>query len=291
MSMRYTQEMRDYIIEIAPGRLNSEIADMFNKKFGTNLSAKTIKSYKDNHKIISGISKIDYSRIKHKKLLNDEQVEYLKKIYQGISNRECTRLMNEKFNTSFSCQQIKAQKRNLHLISGLTGRFEKGSRPANPIQKGEHLSVETEFQKGHTPKNWVPVGAERKRSDGYIYIKVSDKRGVKYSHLINWKPKHILLWEKEYGPIPEDKSLLFLDGNKENVTLDNLALITKAQRLIMCNKKLIYDDPKLTKEGILIAQTLDATYKKQNELKEKRSEIHGNKKSIKRNVSNAKNIE
>ncbi|MFR4083903.1 HNH endonuclease signature motif containing protein, partial [Faecalibacillus intestinalis] len=140
------------------------------------------------------------------------------------------------------------------------------------------------------PKNWVPVGAERKRSDGYIYVKVSDERGVKYSHLINWKPKHILLWEKEYGPIPEGKSLLFLDGNKENVTLDNLALITKAQRLIMCNKKLIYDDPKLTKEGILIAQTLEATYKKQNELKEKRSKIHGNKKSIKRNVSNAKII-
>lgn len=38
----------------------------------------------------------------------------------------------------------------------------------------------------------------------------------------------------------------------------------------MCNKKLIYDDPKLTKEGILIAQTLESTYKKQNELKEKR---------------------
>lgn len=95
MSMRYTQEMRDYILEIAPGRLNSEVADMFNKKFGTNLSAKTMKSYKDNHKIISGISKVDYSRIKRKKLLNNEQVEYLKKIYQGISNRECTRLMNE----------------------------------------------------------------------------------------------------------------------------------------------------------------------------------------------------
>ena len=168
MSMRYTQEMRDYILEIAPGRLNSEVADMFNKKFGTNLSAKTMKSYKDNHKIISGISKVDYSRIKRKKLLNNEQVEYLKKIYQGISNRECTRLMNEKFNTSFSCQQIKAQKRNLHLISGLTGRFEKGSRPANPIQKGEHLSVETEFQKGHTPKNWVPVGAEKGRMDIFM---------------------------------------------------------------------------------------------------------------------------
>ncbi len=91
--------------------------------------------------------------------------------------------MNEKFNTSFSCQQIKAQKRNLHLISGLTGRFEKGSRPANPIQKGEHLSVETEFQKGHTPKNWVPVGAERKRSDGYIYVKVSDKKRCQISSL------------------------------------------------------------------------------------------------------------
>lgn len=115
MSMRYTQEMRDYIFEIAPGRLNFEIADMFNKKFGTNLSAKTIKSYKDNHKIISGISKIDYSKVKHNRLLNNEQVEYLKEIYQGISNRECTRLMNEKFNTSFSCQQIKAQKKKSSL--------------------------------------------------------------------------------------------------------------------------------------------------------------------------------
>ena len=66
--------MRDYILEIASGRLNSEVADMFNKKFGTNLSAKTMKSYKDNHKIISGISKVDYSRIKRKKLLNNEQV-------------------------------------------------------------------------------------------------------------------------------------------------------------------------------------------------------------------------
>lgn len=291
MRINYTQEMYDYILEIAPGRLNSETADMFNKKFGTNLSAKTIKSYKGNHKIVSKISKIDYSKIKHKKLLNDEQVEYLKSVYQGISNRECTRLMNEKFNTSFSCQQIKAQKRNLHLDSGLTGRFEKGYSPPNPIKKGEHLSVETEFKKGDVPKNWVPIGTERKKADGYIYVKISDKRGIKYPGKVNWKQKHILLWEKKHGPVPKDKTLLFLDGNKENVTLDNLALITKAQRLIMCRKKLIYDDPELTKEGILIAQTLEATYKKQNELKEKRSGKHGNKRTAKRNVSNAKNIE
>lgn len=163
MRINYTQEMYDYILEIAPGRLNSEIADMFNKKFGTNLSAKTIKSYKGNHKIVSRSSKIDYSKIKHKKLLNNEQVEYLKSVYQGISNRECTRLMNEKFNTSFTCQQIKGQKRNLHLDSGLTGRFEKGYSPPNPIKKGEHLSVETEFKKGDVPKNWVPIGTERKK--------------------------------------------------------------------------------------------------------------------------------
>lgn len=154
--------MRDYILEIAPGRLNSEVADMFNKKFGTNLSAKTMKSYKDNHKIISGISKVDYSRIKRKKLLNNEQVEYLKKIYQGISNRECTRLMNEKFNTSFSCQQIKAQKRNLHLISGLTGRFEKGSRPANPIQKENIFRLKLNFKKDILPKTGYLLALKEK---------------------------------------------------------------------------------------------------------------------------------
>ena len=106
--MYFTDEMHQYICDIAKGRLCSEIADMFNEKFGTNVSAKTIKSYKSNHKIRSGRYNIDYSKkTYYNQLLNTEQTEFLKSIYLGISNRECTRLMNEKFGLSLTCTQIK----------------------------------------------------------------------------------------------------------------------------------------------------------------------------------------
>lgn len=132
------------------------------------------------------------------------------------------------------------------------------------LKKGERPSIETEFKKGNCPKNWVPVGTERVKSDGYLYVKVSDIRGIKYAHNVNWKQKHKLIWEQTYGPIPKDSCLIFLDGDKTNVTLDNLACITFAQRLIMCKKHLIYNDSKLTKAGINIAKLLDAVNKKKN---------------------------
>lgn len=262
--MYFTDEMHQYICDIAKGRLCSEIADMFNEKFGTNVSAKTIKSYKSNHKIRSGRYNIDYSKkTYYNQLLNTEQTEFLKSIYLGISNRECTRLMNEKFGLSLTCTQIKGQKRRLKLDSGLDGRFKKGCKPNDHcFKKGERNGIETEYKKGHVPMNWCPVGTERVKADGYLYVKISDVRGVKYAHLINWKQKHVIVWEDTYGPVPEDSCLIFLDGDKTNTDISNLACITKSQRLIMYKKKLMYHDPELTKAGINIAKLIDAANKK-----------------------------
>ena len=264
--MRYTQEMCQYIREIAGGRLCKEIADMFNERFGTNVTASQIKNFKSNHGIISDRSNIDYKKkVYYNRILTDEQIAYLKSIYKGISNRECTRMMNEKFNLSLSCDQIKAQKARLKLNSGLSGRFEKGYKSDYRFKKGERNSIDTEFKKGNKPHNWCPVGTERVKADGYVYVKVKDERGKKNGHKINWKQKHIILWEEAYGPVPEGLFLIFLDNNKLNVNLDNLACVTLAERLIMCKKHLIYDDPDLTKTGISIAKLLAATYKKQKD--------------------------
>lgn len=260
--MTYTKEMHDYIVEIAPGRWNKEIAEMFNEKFGTSITPGMIRSYKANHKIISGRSNVDYSKKQYyNKLLTDEQLDYLKQIYKGISNCECTRMINERFNLNLSCSQIKGQKRRLKLDSGLTGRFEKGYVGPKRFEKGKHYSADTEFKKGHLPKNWVPIGTEIVNADGYVYVKVSDIRGAKYGHLINWKQKHRLIWEEAYGPIPEGHTLLFLDGNQLNITLENLVCISKSERLIMNRNKLIYDDPELTKTGVSIAKLIDKTNK------------------------------
>ena len=262
--MHYTQEMDQYIRKIVKGRLCSEIAEMFNKKFGTSVTASQIKSYKSNHKISSDKTNIDYKKkTYYNQLLNNEQRDYLKSIYKGITNRECTRKINEKFNLNLTCSQVKAQKARLKLDSGLDGRYKKGNKPSNCFKKGERVSIETEFKKGNKPHNWLPIGTERVKGDGYVYVKIKDVRGKKYGHRINWKQKHLIIWEKAYGPVPEKSCLIFLDGNKMNTKLDNLACITLTERLIMCKKHLIYNYPNLTKIGISIAKLYDAANNKQ----------------------------
>lgn len=259
--MRYSQEMDQYIRDIAEGRLCQEIAEMFNKKFGTNVTAANIKSYKSNHKIRSGKSNIDYSnKMYYNQLLNKDQLEYLKSIYVGITNRECTRLMNEKFGLSLTCQQIKGQKQRLKLNSGLDGRFKKGHKVNdNCFKKGERVSVETEFKKGQIPQNWVPVGTERIKSDGYVYVKITDRKGVHPNK--NWKQKHRIIWEKCKGPIPEGMHIAFLDGNKLNLDIENMVLATKQEMLIMSRHNWYSDIQEVTYSRLLLARMMSKRYK------------------------------
>lgn len=54
---------------------------------------------------------------------------------------------------------------------------------------------------------------------------------VKVAEPNKWRMKHILIWEKEHGPVPKTHSVLFLDQNKGNFSLDNLKLVSKAEVL------------------------------------------------------------
>lgn len=40
---------------------------------------------------------------------------------------------------------------------------------------------------------------------------------------------HLLLWEEVHGQIPDGHALVFKDGDKTHITLDNLELITRAE--------------------------------------------------------------
>ena len=54
--MKYTDEMKQFILENYKGRYNQELTDLFNQKFNTNITSRTIKSYKANNKLNSGLS-------------------------------------------------------------------------------------------------------------------------------------------------------------------------------------------------------------------------------------------
>jgi hypothetical protein len=93
-------------------------------------------------------------------------------------------------------------------------------------------------------------------NDGYIIIKTSDNE---------WKKKHLAIWEKANGPIPKGHVVIFADGNKTNMNLDNLLLVTKQELVVMNRCGLIFPDKDLTKIGKTIAAFKMAINKKKNQ--------------------------
>lgn len=248
----YTSEMKKYLCEIIPGRYTHEIAAMFNDKFGTDRTPMDIKRFKSNYKINSGVIKANKERMTYNKLLTDDQEAYLKTIYKGVSNRECTRLLNDKFNLSLTCQQVKGLKARLKLDSGLKGFYVEERVRDTRFKKGNMLGRDTQFKKGLTPHNKQPIGTEVVKDDG-VFVKVSDVKG-KYANTINWKLKQVYVWEQHHGSVPKGKIVTFLDGDKSNFDINNLALVDRSELVTMQHHGLIYSDAELTKVGITVAK-------------------------------------
>lgn len=54
-------------------------------------------------------------------------------------------------------------------------------------------------------------------------------------------PKHRLIYEEHYGPIPDGYAVVFKDSDKSNVTIDNLMLISRAN-LAVINKSIPFTE-------------------------------------------------
>ncbi|HDR9756476.1 TPA: HNH endonuclease signature motif containing protein [Burkholderia cepacia] len=71
----------------------------------------------------------------------------------------------------------------------------------------------------------APLGSERLNTNGYLVRKVSDTG----TEATDSRPVHKLLWESVHGAVPAGQIVSFRDGNRENIALDNLHLLTRAQ--------------------------------------------------------------
>lgn len=199
-----------------------------------------------------------------------EEHEFLRNFIPGHTYKEIVAAYNKKFSEPITLSRVKAYMANHKINNGLTGRFKKGHVPAN---KGTHPPTvgrmgETQFKKGGLPHNTKPIGYERITKDGYIEVKVKMRPSSPLCN-DNFVLKHRLIWEKARGPIPKGCKLTFLDGNKRNCSLENLALITDAEHLQMTKKNLRSENPKLTETGILIARAEIAADKAKKHIKNK----------------------
>lgn len=189
-----------------------------------------------------------------------EERMFLEQFVPGHSHKEITAEFNKRFPPGVKESQIKSAIKRYHLNTGHTGRFEKGQDSHNKGQKMlDHVyqaAEPTMFKPGNLPHNTLPVGTELELPDGYLWVKINDIPKAKKN--VNWKQKHRLLWEQNYGPIPEGHLVIFKDGDRRNFDLDNLACISKQVNLWLSRKHMRFEDADLTEAGIAVAKVMSA---------------------------------
>ncbi len=178
-----------------------------------------------------------------------EEHEFLKEFIPGHTYAEIIEAYNQKFEEPITRSRVKGYMANHKINNGLTGRFKKGNVPFNKGCRGICAAgcEKTWFKTGHVPANHRAVGSERITKDGYIEIKIAEPN--------KWQLKHRFVWEEVNGPIPKGRNIRFLDGDKLNCNIENLALVSKAENLEITRQGLQYENPELTKTGVLIARS------------------------------------
>lgn len=114
---------------------------------------------------------------------------------------------------------------------GAAYRFPKGHAPANKGLRRPGWSVgrmaETQFKKGQPNHNRAPIGAERLSKEGYLQRKLTD---TGYPPR-DWVPVHHIIWRAAGRDIPPGHALIFINGDKTDIRLDNLQILSRADNM------------------------------------------------------------
>lgn len=257
---RTPEEIIAFMRDKAAGASAQELAEKVNATFGTHYTAAQIKSTKSNYKIKGG-RKPGIPTGSASKAFPSEIRDYIFANYLGCGPTEMTTRLNTVFGVSYEKRQLSAYYKNHKLVCGLTGRFEKGHVPPNKGRKGYYSpgSEKGWFRKGEQSMNHKPVGSERVDKDGYVLIKTAEPNV--------YRPKHKVIWEAAHGPVPQGHVITFIDGNKLNLDISNLRLITKGENATLNKKGLRGGNAETLDSSFLVVKLSRLTYQRTKEAK------------------------
>ena len=188
------------------------------------------------------ISKANKVGLKTRVMFTDAELAMVRELYPNLPTAEVAKRIGRKVRSveqmavrlqlkkspEYKAELYAAQSARLER-AGQASRLPKGNVPWNKGVTGwqPEACKATQFRPGNVPPTWLPVGTERINPDGYLEIKHSDNRYVPKSQ--NWRAKHLLLWEAAHGPVPKNHAVVFINGDKRDMRLDNLELITRVE--------------------------------------------------------------
>ena len=185
------------------------------------------------------------------KKYTDDIIDFLREIAPGKTYKEIVEIFNKKYDLDMTTKKLSSLLGRKKIKTGTTGCFRKGFIPWNKGKKGYIGANKTSFKKGNKPKNWRPIGSERINDEGYTLIKVSNESGM----LKRWALKHRVVWEQHHKKkIPKGSVIIFADGNKNNLNIENLICVTRNELKVLNRCRLISSVPELTKTGLNVAK-------------------------------------
>lgn len=124
----------------------------------------------------------------------DEQIDFLNKFSTSMSRTELTDKFNEKFGTCRTKCQIQDYCAR-HKIIGRSRRIRQ-----KKYKIGDECFLAGEWRIVISTEQKIPI-------------------------LKRTEYKKRVIWQQKYGNIPSNHLLIYLDGDKKNCTLENLALV------------------------------------------------------------------
>jgi len=275
MQKIYTPEHILFLEKNIKGRSFADLTKLFNRRFRLSVTCSSLKNFCHKNGFKSGFRpKIGWCW--NKKYL-PVHCRWLKKNVPGHHYSEILPAFNQRFGFSITDHNLASLCKRLGIQTGFSGCFQKGHVTHNKGKKG-YCSPGSEkgwFRPGHSgyKKNVRAVGSERITVDGYVEVKVSDKPQVTQRL---WRMKHVVIWEREHGPVPKGHVVVFLDKNKMNFALDNLYMVSRQVHSIMCHMNWYTENKKITSAYLATALNMNAVAN----LKRKSFDIVKNKKMV-----------
>lgn len=254
--MRFTAAEVAWVREVHKGLTPGQIASHFRTHFGRRVSAESIKALLYRHRLRT---------VSKPKIWPDDVVTFVAEAYRRMPLDQLPAAIEAEFGIVRTLNQVRALTRNRRIRSGRTGRFEPGQRPWNTDTKGVMRPNSGTFKAGRKPEeaaNYLPIGTVRRSKDGYWVRKVTDDGPYPARR---WVGVHRLVWEEHHGPIPDGHKVIYIDGDYDNVSIDNLALVSNREHVYLNKSGLSKAPPELKPTAIQVVRLAVAANKRAEE--------------------------